>query len=137
MAILTRINGQRRLLAAGDLTCRIDVQLRTLQAPSGAGADVMIAVQPAKTVWAMLVTNSGQEFFDNTNLKAGCTHIFYIRFIPDAVFPRSGRLSAQEWVKYKGREFKILSVENLEERDEFLALCCNERGAQDVPVNLA
>jgi SPP1 family predicted phage head-tail adaptor len=137
MALLTRINGKRRIITAGDLTVKLDVQLRTLTPAAGAGVDASEAFATLKSVWGMELTNSGQNFFSETNIKRDATHIFYIRFIANSVFDRAGRLSAQEWVKFKGREFKVLLVENLEERDEFLALWCNERGASGMGVNVS
>jgi len=136
MATVSRIGGKRRIITAGDLTFKLDVQLRTLTPAAGAGTDATVELQTAKSVWGMMLTNGGQQFFAETNIKRDATHIFYIRFIKNAVFERSGRMSAQEWVKFKAREFKVLLVENLEERDEFLALWCNERGVGTVGANL-
>lgn len=136
MAVVTQINGKRRIVASGDLRYKLEIQLRTLTPPSGDGTDATLSMQTLKTVWGMMHTVSGQQFFSETSIKRDSTHLFYIRFIKNSVFERSGRLSAQEWVKHKGREYKILLVENLEEKDEFLALWCSERGKDTVPPNL-
>jgi len=137
MAVNAKILGRRRLIAAGDLRERVTVQLRTLSAPAADGVDAQLTLQDAKTVWAMVVTDGGSEFFDGTNLTHAWTHKFFVRYIPGTVFPRSGRMSAQERVTYKGRIFQVVDVENLEERDEFLLLKAVERGAADVAVNAA
>ena len=137
MATLARINGKRRIITAGDLRYNVDIQIRVLTPPTGDGTDATETMSTLKSVPAMMLTNGGQQFFSETNIKREATHIFYVRFIANSVFTSSGRLSAQEWVKFKSREFKILLVENLEERDEFLALWCNERGLGTVGANVA
>jgi len=125
------------MVAAGDLREQATVRLRSIAAPAADGVDAQILMQDAKTVWVMAVTDSGSEFFDGVNLSHAYTHKFFMRFIPNTVFPRSGRMSPQERITYKGREFQVVDVENLEERDEFLQVKAVERGSADTAVNAA
>lgn len=131
------IDGKRRTLCTGSLTEQIEIKLRSLTAPTGNSVDFSEAFTAVKTVWAMVKTTRGSEMFDGTNLTNAYTHEFYIRFLPDTVFGTSGRLSTQEWVKYKDRYYTIQDVENFEERSEWMIMRCAERGATSKAVNYA
>lgn len=137
MARCKRIVGERRRVCIGDMNQKIKIQTRDLASPSADNVDYGESFTDAKTIWAMVQTTRGGEFFDGTELNNPYTHFFYIRFIPNSVFSKSGRLTSQEWIRWKNRTFKIVDVENLEERNEILLLRCRERGDEAKPVNFA
>lgn len=137
MPICVKIKGKKRWVCLGDLRNRVDIQTRTIRPPTGDGVDLGETFTTARSVFALIETTRGQEMFDGTELRRAYSHIFYIKYIPNTVLTDGTRLTEQEWVKFEGRLFNIVDVEDVDERHEFLILRCAERGLSTDEVNLA
>jgi len=124
-----QIRRKNRAVCIGDMRDKIVIQVRTITSPSSDGVDFTEVFNTDKTVWAMVETKNGVEIFDGTNLLGVATHYFYIRYIEN--------LTAESWIKFKSKYFDILDIQNLEERDEFMLIRCNERGVTSKETNFA
>ncbi len=127
MPVCVRIPRKHRHICIGDMREKIDITVRSLQAPVDDGVDFSESLTSVESVFAMVETTSGVEIFDGTNLKGVATHFFYIRF-------RVG-IDINRWVTFKAQHYKIIDVQNLEERDEFLLLRCGLRGNEAKAIN--
>ena len=81
-------------------------------APSAGWSEVV-------TTWAAIEDQSGADQFSAEHYRADVTHRVRIRY-------RSG-LSPDMRILYDGREFDILHIVNVYERDRQLHLLCKER----------
>ncbi len=130
MPTCVRISRKKRHVCIGDMREKIDITLRSLQAPVDGSVDFSESLTALQTVWAMLETKAGVEIFDGTNLKGVATHFFYIRFLAGI------DIDIDKWVTFKAQHYTIIDVQNLEERDEFLLLRCALRGDEAKATNL-
>lgn len=129
MVQCAKIRVKHRTLCAGDLDRRISVLCRSLKAPTDSTTDFKNEFTKTKKLWAALRTTSGTEVFVDTNLAIEVTHIFYIRHMTT--------MKADKWLEFKGKNYDILKVENIDGRDEWEALWCNERGCGELELNHA
>ena len=70
------------------------------------------------TVWAEVRPLSGREYFSAQQVQSEVTTQIWLRYI-DGIKPSMK-------VKFANREFEILSVLNIQERDVSLQLMCKE-----------
>ncbi len=129
MPACVRIPRKKRHVCIGDMREKIDITIRSLQAPTDGSVDFSESLTSVESVFAMVETTSGVEIFDGTNLKGVATHFFYIRF-------RAG-IDINNWITFKAQHYTIIDVQNLEERDEFLLLRCALRGDETKAINLS
>jgi len=120
-----RLPGTKHGICAGDLTKKITVSVRSLEAPDGSSVDFSEDFTTKKEVWAMVRTTDGTELFDGVNLSNAYTHEFYIRFIPGST------ITVEDWVEFNSARFKIESVVNLEESDQFYQIKAKFTGSMD------
>lgn len=133
MTICVKINGKKRRLCGDELDRILILQNRTITAPIG-GDDVdygeafddlsddtpcMIKTRPVGTTFFGGVTNT-EETIDIE---------FYIRF--------EEGISTETWIEFEGDRYRILHVEDLDKRHEWLKLVCTERGDKGNAVNAA
>lgn len=121
MSECERIRIPHRKICVGDLRRRISIQNRVLGAPK-TGVDIRHTFQELRKPWAAVRTVNGKNIFAGVNLDRVPTHIFYIRYYEG--------LTAEDWIVYKNERYDILEVENINERDEYYAVYCNNRGDQ-------
>jgi len=115
-----RIKRKHRKVCIGDLDSVITLQDRALTAPVS-GVDATETFTDSNTdVWAMVQTNSGETIFDGVNTDINVTHTITISFIIG--------ITSETWITLGLKRIDILSVENLEERDEWLVFKCTDRG---------
>lgn len=113
------IGKKKRVLEIGSLDKKITLQLRAIVAEGE--ADYTHTFTNPITVWACIDTSTGKEFFDDINQETkNITHTFYIRYRSD--------VTSDIWIDWLDRKFKIVSIENMDERNRFLKLYCSERG---------
>lgn len=124
-----QIRRKKRQVCIGDLRDRVNIQTRSIAVPVAGSVDLGETFVCDSTVWAMVETKNGVQVFDGTNIIGVATHNIYIRFICDVTF--------ENWLTFKGRNYDILDVQNLEERDEFYLLRCSLRGTEADPINLS
>ena len=128
MADCQKIKIPKRGICAGDLNKIIYIKSRSLETPKS-GVDFSENFSAGKRVWAGLKTTKGRAMFYTTNMDQGVTHIFYIRWYAG--------LTSDYWIEYKGENYDIAQVDNLDESDQFYAVYCNVRGDKDSKVNHA
>ena len=76
---------------------------------------------------ATIKTLSGVKVFDSTNTERVATHEMKIKFIAG--------FTAEKWILFNGKRIKILTVENVMEKNICLKLMCTERGLDSKVVN--
>lgn len=114
-----KIRGQRREVCIGDLDKLVTLQDRTLTAPTS-GVDASEGFGNDNAVWSMIITKTGDTFFDGVSTEIDITHWIYIRFI--------STVTAETWIDFESKRYDILDVENLDQRSDFMKLRCNNRG---------
>lgn len=116
------INIQRkhRKLCVGDLNDEIQVLDRAMVAPTFDTPDFDISFSEIEGIFASVNTVAGRTMFDGTNTEVDVTHEFGVYF--------DTRFTAEDFVLFDGRYFRILKVEDYEERKEWNWLVCSERG---------
>ena len=125
MAVCQKIRVNHRALCANDLDRKVKIKTRSM-VTSQLDTDMSVGFT-SKTVWAAVKTAKGNQTFFATNMQDVVDHIIYIRWY-DGV-------TSENWVEYKGDNYDIIDVENLDERDEWYALYCNVRGTTTKEVN--
>jgi len=124
-----RLKRKHRKICIGDLNNVIDLQERTLTAPSSGVDATETFIVDTPDVWAKIETVNGETIFDGTNTDINVTHRITIRFLPG--------ITAETWVLFNGERLDILDVQNFEERDEWLLLKCTNRGTTANAANEA
>jgi SPP1 family predicted phage head-tail adaptor len=126
-----RIARPQRKVCLGDLRDKIIIKTRDLEAPVfGETTFTENFDRRMWEVWASIKTATGKVLFNGVNTDVVMTHEIIIRWHED--------VTASNWVELKdGRLLDIISVENLEERNEFLKLACREQGLKSLPANQA
>jgi len=123
------IQRKNRVSCIGDMSERIKLHNRSIQVPEFGTYDFTETFTGTKTVWANVQTAAGQTFFTGANIDVGLSHIIIIRY-DEAV-------TSETWIEFNGNNLKIISVENLDENNEFLRLRCSERGDKDLGASKA
>ena len=127
MANCLKIRPKKRTVCIGDMRYQIELNTRSIQAPTMGGVDFGENFTATETVSAAIETKNGETVFDGSNLERVVTHRFYIRFI-------SG-ITEETWINFENNLYDILNVENLDQRSEFLLLRCTLRGPDTVKTN--
>lgn len=91
-----------------------------------------MAFEVVETPRAIVKTIRGVKQFDGVNTEDRPTHEICVPFssVPSGI-------TAENWVKLKGRRLRILNVENCCEKDEVFILTCTERGDEVKSANSA
>lgn len=102
----------------GRLRHRIELlKYTTVQDPiSGAYTEHWVAV--AKR-WATVEPLRGKKWFDAQQVQAEVTHQIFMRHMPD--------VTPDMRIRFRGRDFDINVVRNIEERNEALDILATER----------
>lgn len=129
MPICKNIKKPLQNVCTGDMRDKIALYTRSITPPSDNAVDFSETFDNVKNIWSMIVTKAGVEIFDGTNLKGIATHYIYIRWFEG--------LTEESWILYKNKYYDIIDIQNLDERDEFYLMRCNERGTSTEPVNYA
>ncbi len=116
---------KERVCIAG-MNHRIDVFVRSIQPITKDEVDFGEAFTNKITVWALLDTKRGIQFFDKVNIEQTTTHRFIFRFIPDVTFER--------FITFKGIRYRVMNCENLQEEDTFHQWDCIARGDDTLPA---
>lgn len=124
-----RIKPKHRQYCIGDLRDEITLFNRSIQAPDQGGVDFEEDFEVNVIVLAAVETVDGETIFDESNQERVVTHKIGIRFLPG--------ITQETWVDIKTKRLDILTVENFEERDEWLVLKCTNRGTNTAQTNFA
>lgn len=110
---------EHRGVNIGDMRQRIYLHTRSISSPMFGSVDFDEQFS-GSPIWAAIKTLGGKVVFDGVGQDVIATHVIYIRH-RDA--------SSQNFVQATdGRRFRILQVEDYDDRHEFLALLCTDRG---------
>jgi SPP1 family predicted phage head-tail adaptor len=118
-----------RKVCVGDLSSRIKLQLRSLTASNTGSIESIETFTDIIEVWAAVETTSGSKIWDGVEIANPFTHKFYIRYRNDIEFT--------EWIEYGNEKYKLIDVENLEQKNEFLILMCTRKGTSTKKANYA
>ena len=119
------ITPKRKKICIGALRITIDIKDRDLEGPVNFGDEAHAETfKIFKTVKAGIETKAGNVFQTLDGVaqdpRTVVTHVFLIRF--------TGGVSTEQFVEHDGINYKILRVINIDLRNRWLKLNCNERG---------
>lgn len=118
-----------RKVSVGDMRTPVIIHQASILAPS-AGVDMGRSFTVVVEPWFCKVTTpTGVYAFDSSNIEQIITHDFQGRFHAD--------VDRDMVIEHNGEYYKIISVEDFEERHEFLRLRCTVRGSIAKEVNRA
>lgn len=123
------INKGRTKVCIGAMRTIITLHVRSIVPPSGDSTDFNESFTNPVVVKAQIETVPNIAVFDQTNTERLVSHIFYIRYRDD--------VTAETWIELNGDKYDIINTENIEERNQWLILRCNQRGIASKPVNFA
>ncbi len=106
------ITSQKTKLCIGSMKHRVAIQKRTQQYLSSGMTYTFVTVWNR---WANIETKSGLTQFSDINIETLPTHIFKIR--------KTEGITSEYWVNYDGKNYKILSVELVNDGDHHLLYC--------------
>ena len=118
-----------RKVPVGDMRTPVIIHQAEILAPTvgvDLGRTITNIIEPW---WCKVTTVSGVYIFDSSNIEQVITHDFQGRY-------QSG-IDRDMVIEWSGEYYKIISVENFENRNEFLRLRCTIRGAISSEVNHA
>lgn len=72
-----------------------------------------------KTVWASVEPTRGREYQEAQRIRPELTYKIIMRYFKD--------ITPDMFVKYKDRQFEIVSIINIRERNEMLEMVCIEK----------
>ena len=128
MAQCKKLYGRYRQICVGSMDRLITLKNRVITKPSHNSVDYTETFANIAEVWAQALTVSrGEVFFDGVNILGRESHIWGIYYRDD--------VTSETWLELDGANYDILSVENLEERDEFLLLHCMKKGDKTLAAN--
>lgn len=124
MAKCRDITFNKKKLCIGSLDRKVGIYNRKASGKSNASAAHSEAYTLFKSVFAGIETKSQGTFqtLDGVSLEADLiiTHTFAIRYLAG--------VSSEQFIQYKGYNYKILKAENIDEADEWWRLKANQRG---------
>lgn len=116
-----RDNAAKRKIRIGDLDKPISIRHRDLEEPAFGEADLGLDFSDHIDVMARIKTVSGKTYFDGVNQELPITHNIDIRF--------EEGVTSLMWIELQsGSVLDILSVEDLDEDEQFLRLVCTDQG---------
>lgn len=112
-------------LCLADLVHLVQIQTRDLE-PSGYDSSQPVEVfTTIRTQWCAVETvGGGVSRFGKINILEDTTHIFWTMY--DSSFPDLE--NRNHWILSQSIRFKVLKVDNINERDTALAIQTTERG---------
>jgi hypothetical protein len=119
-----KIRRKRRQVCIGDLDTLVTIKSRVTTTKNFV-ASVVFQVHSAPFV--MWETIEGVEIFDETNTGTISTDMIILR--------NDATVTKELFVELDGVHFRILSVEDLDRRNEFMVLMLTERGVNTKGVN--
>lgn len=115
--------------SASDLKHWVEIGTRDIQGvDSGTVFSMQFAYKPLQ-IPVKIRTVTGRTVFDGTGIERVVTHEIVARY--------DETITSEMWMKYKNNAFKILTVENIDEEDEWLKMNMEQRGDADNVVNHA
>lgn len=111
-------------ICAGDLRDKITIQNRSLDPVRPGQINPSESFTTLFQPWAAVETPNGRSKFLGVAINEDTTHIFIVRF--DTTIQELE--VANNFILFRTRRMRILSVKNMNENNYFLAIECTERG---------
>lgn len=128
MSNSTLVRKKKRRACVGDMRDRINLQIRSLTPPENGSVDFTEVFNPKTAIWSTINTVRGRSVFDGTETEVDVTHEVLLRHVEG--------LTMEDWVlKEDSERLRILTVENLDERDDWQLLQCTNRGTNANKAN--
>ena len=124
---------RRRLkkYSIGDLRDRIKLHVRSVTPPAVDSASFSEEYDTGTDLWSSVVTldlqGAGLAVFDGVNTNENPTHKFTVRYNPD--------ITSENIIGWRGKYYRIMSVRNPEERNEYLELFSTLKGDSSLEAN--
>ena len=131
MSCKPKIKQKADTICTGDLKTRITIQRRRKVTSNDGSTDASLNISDLVKVWAMQVSSNGEEAFDSTNIIKVITDKFYIRYRNDIDITKI----LQKEEKGNVIKFKIIDIENLNGKNEFLCIRTTRRGDGTIKNN--
>ncbi len=119
--ILTR---PKRESSIGDMSDRIKLHIRAIKSPEFGSQNFTEDFSGTKEVWASVKTVVGRTLFTGANVDVALTHEIIIRY--------DENVTSETWIEFQSNNLKIVTVEDLDNRHDFMRLKCTERGDKDL-----
>lgn len=103
----------------GELRTQIELEERIYQPDSGGFPQTTVGEK--KTVWSRWINLHGSEVWQADAAGAGKAATVLLRYLPE--------LNETWHVHYRGETWEIRSIDNIQERDEYLELKVSRIGA--------
>ena len=117
-----QLKRKHRKPCIGDMDTIVKLMDRNITPPAFGDPDFDETFDKDNNVWAKVDTVSGKTVFDGVSKDVNISHIITINY--------DVSVTDETWIELDGKRLDILFSENLEERDEFLALTCTQRGSK-------
>ena len=123
-----KIGGRHRQVCIGSLDKLITLKIRAITEPAEDSVDYAETFTTLDNVWSQIKTDSrGEVIFDRTNTVRQVSHHIWMRYRDD--------VTTEVWLEWEGKKYDILSVEDLEEKHEWLFFKAVKRGDKTLPIN--
>lgn len=107
----------------GDMRHLVRVHDRSITAPTFGSVDFGEDFEGTQA-WAAIRTTSGKIVMDDVGVDANATHEIFIRY--------DSNVTSETFIQVDdGRRFRVLSVENFDERGEYMKLTASDRGINE------
>jgi len=116
-------------ICSGDMDKLITVFIRSILPPDGDSVDFNEEFIEQRNIKAMVETTRGEAIFDGSNVLGDVTHKFTVRWQPNITF--------ENFITFNNKRYKIVDVENQNERNQFYVIRANDRGDSSLEVNKA
>ena len=107
----------------GDLDKYVTLHVRNMEAPEFGETNLTEAFV-GQDIWAGIITVLGKTLFTSANIDVAITHVILIRY--------DVNVSMESWIEFEDENYKVIDVDDFEERHEFMKLSCTNRGQKDL-----
>lgn len=107
-------------LCTGDLRHPVELQSRSLDTSGFASSQPVEVFTTLRVQWCAIETVSGVSRYGAVNIEDGVTHLFWCKW--------DIGLTGVDYILHDARRFKVMSMDNLNERDTTVVFQTKERG---------
>ncbi len=111
----------------GDMRHKVSIYRRSIREPDFESASFGQEHTLIASLWAAISTVSAAYTFDGVDTDVTITHKFAIRNRED--------IQANDIIKYKGKSYKIVLIDDGDLRERFLFFFCERLGDSDLDAN--
>jgi len=107
----------------GDMRHLIRVHTRSIQAPAFGSVDFSEDFDGVEA-WAAIRTTNGKVTMDDSGQDVNATHELFVRY--------NSKITSERFIQADdGRRFRIIDVENFDERGDYMKLTATDRGLNE------